>query len=75
MIFSVRTLVIIRAFHPLSFRKEILSMNIFKINSQGLIKSDNTEDVFNSIIGGDEGRIFDLQRFDDPPTVKLTSGR
>ena len=33
-------------------------MNIFKINSQGLIKSQVDEDVFNSIIGGEEDHVL-----------------
>lgn len=45
-------------------------MNIFKINSQGLMKSETTEDLFSRSIL-DEERVFDLQRFDNK--VKFTS--
>ena len=46
-------------------------MNIFKINSQGLINdSQNTEDLFSRSIL-DEERVFDLQRFENGK-VKFT---
>ncbi len=47
-------------------------MNIFKINSQGLIKSEIDEDVFNSTISG-EDRIFSMQRFADTYSLRQSS--
>ena len=46
-------------------------MNIFKINSQGLIKSEIDEDVFNSIVSGKEDRVFSVQRFSEDHVFDL----